>query len=52
MSTRRLKNEDYNDYSSTENSPDNDSVHSSTDISGSPPAFGNYQRLNEKNGIK
>ncbi|XP_055498640.1 proton-coupled amino acid transporter 1 [Leucoraja erinacea] len=51
MSTRRLKNEDYNDYSSTENSPDNDSVHSSTDISGSPPAFGNYQRLNEKNGI-
>ncbi|XP_051870776.1 proton-coupled amino acid transporter 1 [Pristis pectinata] len=50
MSTKRLKNEDYNDYSSMENSPDNDSLHSSPDISGSQHNLGNYQRLNEKTG--
>uniref|UniRef100_UPI00398F55BF proton-coupled amino acid transporter 1 n=1 Tax=Pristiophorus japonicus TaxID=55135 RepID=UPI00398F55BF len=50
MSTRKLKSEDYNDYSSTENSPDHDSL-SSSDISArSPDNFGNYQRLNERAG--
>ncbi|XP_062909208.1 proton-coupled amino acid transporter 1 isoform X1 [Mobula hypostoma] len=48
MSTRRLKNEDYNDYSSMENSPDNDS--SSPDISEAQQNLGNYQRLNENAG--
>ncbi|XP_069754253.1 proton-coupled amino acid transporter 1 isoform X2 [Narcine bancroftii] len=51
MSIKRLKSEDYNDYSSTGNSPDNDSFYSSPDTSGSPPTLGNYQRLNERTGI-
>ncbi|XP_048459750.1 proton-coupled amino acid transporter 1 isoform X4 [Rhincodon typus] len=51
MSTKKLTSEDYNDYSSTENSPDHDHVSSSPDISSSSPDnFGNYQRLNERTG--
>ncbi|XP_067852183.1 proton-coupled amino acid transporter 1 [Heptranchias perlo] len=51
MSTTKLKNEDYNDYSSTENSPDHNSLSSSSDISArSPVNFGTYRRLSERNG--
>ncbi|XP_067900019.1 proton-coupled amino acid transporter 1 isoform X2 [Heterodontus francisci] len=51
MSTKKLKNEDYTDYSSTENSPDHDSLSSSPDISAtSSDNFGRYQRLNERAG--
>ncbi|XP_078407210.1 proton-coupled amino acid transporter 1 [Cetorhinus maximus] len=51
MSTKKLTSEDYNDYSSTENSPDHDSLSSSPDISSrSSNNFGNYQRLNERTG--
>ncbi|GCC21939.1 hypothetical protein chiPu_0000322, partial [Chiloscyllium punctatum] len=51
MSTKKLTSEDYNDYSSTENSPDHDCLSSSPDSSSrSSDNFGNYQRINERTG--
>ncbi|XP_060693337.1 proton-coupled amino acid transporter 1 isoform X1 [Hemiscyllium ocellatum] len=51
MSTKKLTSEDYNDYSSTENSPDHDHLSSSPDSSSrSSDNFGNYQRINERTG--